>query len=101
MMAVKNQWLNKDIENLILPTIQNPGINNRINVLIPEGNVEEMLIFFMKSLFIPVKSTLIHAIKNGNLATWLSVNMDKVNKNYAKSEATAQGHLYQTLINVQ
>ena len=75
--------------------IRNDGNGQHINEVLPESNIKEILEFLTRALFIPVKSTLLRAAKNGNFATWPSLTEKNITKFLAKPEAEALGHMDQ------
>ena len=75
--------------------ICNNSNDQNINSASSESNIKEMLELLTRELFIPVKSTLLRAAKNGNFATWKSIMENNITKFLAKSESAALGHTYQ------
>jgi hypothetical protein len=51
--------------------------------------------YLHKTMFSCTKSALVHAIKRGNLATWLGLTVEAVNKHLKLTPATAMGHMNQ------
>ena len=69
--------------------------------LLPEGNVKEGLEFLSKALFSPRQSTLLKAVKQGNLSTWPLLTPENITKYLPNSMASALGHLDQQYKNSQ
>ena len=75
--------------------------NQRINAMIPDKTIGDTLQFLHQALFSPTKSTLLKAIKNGNLATWPMMTADNISKHLPQSEATSIGHMDQKRKNIR
>ena len=73
-----------------------PPQTNKINVIIPKKqNIKNLLQYLHASLFSPTKSTLLTAIRNGNLTTWPGLTYENVSKHLPNMPATALGHMDQ------
>jgi hypothetical protein len=72
-----------------------PHTTHSVNALVPEGTIADMITFLHKAMFSPTATTLLHAVKNGHLATWPGMTAENIHKHLPKSIATALGHLDQ------
>jgi hypothetical protein len=52
-------------------------------------------------MFSCTKSSLVHAIKRGHLATWTGLTVEAVNKHLKLTPAAAMGHMNQKLQNTR
>ena len=69
----------------------------KLNVIIPKKqNLTSLLQYLYASLFSLTKTTLLQAIRNGNLATWPGLTTNNVNKYLPEMPATVLGHLDQS-----
>jgi hypothetical protein len=64
-------------------------------------NIKDAISYLQGAIYLPVKTTLIQAIKNGNFATWPGLTTYNVNKHYESTIATAKGHMAQTRRNTR
>jgi hypothetical protein len=62
------------------------------------SNLKELINYLHATVFSPVKSTCIKAIKNGNFASWSGLTEHAVEKYLSKSAATVKGHLKQQMM---
>jgi hypothetical protein len=51
-------------------------------VIVPEGNMQDMMTFYHRSLFSPAQSTLLNAIANNNLSTMEGLTIANVKSTY-------------------
>jgi hypothetical protein len=54
-----------------------------------------------KAMFIPKKSSLLQAVKNGHLITWTGLTEHAINKHFKMTPAMAMGHMRQRLQNIR
>ena len=66
-----------------------------INNVYELPSTEKAILFLHAALGFPVKSTLIKAINNGNLATSPGLTISNVNKFFPESDETQKGHMKQ------
>jgi hypothetical protein len=52
-------------------------------------------------MFIPIKSALLQAVKNGNLTTWPGLTEQAINKHFKMTLPTAMGHMNQWRQNIR
>jgi hypothetical protein len=52
-------------------------------------------------MFIPTKSALLQAVKNGHLITWPVLTEQAINKHFKLTPATTMGHMNQHLQNIR
>ena len=76
--------------------IRNDGNDQHINAVLPEIDIQYMLEFLTRALFIPVKSTLLRAVKNVNFVMWSILMDNNINKFLARSESSVLVHMYQS-----
>jgi hypothetical protein len=57
--------------------------------------------YLHKTLFIPTKSALLQAVKNGHLITWHGLTEDDIHKHLKLTPATAMGHMNQRRHNIR
>ena len=65
------------------------------------SKVKEIVEYHHRSLFSPVKSTWIKAIKNGNLQSFPLLHLKQVEKYIPLSPATSKGHIRQVKQNIR
>jgi hypothetical protein len=58
-------------------------------------NTGALVKYLHKAMFSCTKSTLIHAVKKGHLATWPGLMEEAINKHLKLTPATAMGHMNQ------
>jgi hypothetical protein len=58
-------------------------------------NTGALVHFLHKALFIPTKSAMLQAVKDGHLLTWPGLMEDAINKHLKLTPATAMGHMNQ------
>ena len=74
----------------------------KINVILRKDKTKSDLAqFHHGSLFSPVMSTMVQAIKNNHLTTWPGLSAKLITKNLPPVLATAKGHLNQERQNIQ
>jgi hypothetical protein len=86
---------NKAFDDIILEHIRNDGNAHRVNAIVPDGNMQDMMTFYHRSLFSPSQSTLLNDIANNNLSTMEGLTTANVKKYLPKSIPTALGYLDQ------
>jgi hypothetical protein len=57
--------------------------------------------YLHKALFIPTKSAMLQAVKDGHLITWPGLTEDAINKHLKLTPATAMGHMNQRRQNIR
>jgi hypothetical protein len=82
-------------DETIREAANNNGIEHKVNSLMPEGTIAEVVRFIHKSLNSPTSTTLIKAINNGNLAGFPAMTETNIKRYLPKSEETCLGHLDQ------
>jgi hypothetical protein len=65
------------------------------------SNQTELINYFHAACFIPVKSTWMQAIKNGNFTSWPGLTEQAVEKILSKSTGTVKGHINQQRMNTR
>jgi hypothetical protein len=78
-----------------------PTIQASCNYAHDTINQKELIHYLRASLFSPVKSTCIEAIKNGNFTSWPGLTDRAVEKCFSKSSAIVKGHLNQKIMNAR
>ena len=63
------------------------------NTLIAERTKPELAQWYHAKLFIPIKHTIIQAIKKGYFSTWTNLTSKLINKHLPPSMATAKVHM--------
>jgi hypothetical protein len=63
-------------------------------------NTGALVNYLYKATFIPTKSALLQAVKNGHLTTWPGLTEQEINKNLKMTPATAMGHMNQLRQNI-
>jgi hypothetical protein len=58
-------------------------------------NTGALVHYLHKALFIPTKSAMLQAVKDGHLITWPGLTEDDINKHLKLTPATAMGHMNQ------
>jgi hypothetical protein len=56
-------------------------------------NTGALFHYLHKALFIPTKSAMLQAVKDGHLITWTGLTEDSINKHLKLTPATAMGHM--------
>jgi hypothetical protein len=64
-------------------------------------NTGALVNYLHKALFSPTKSTLLHAVKKGNLITWPGLTEEAIHKHLKLMPATAMGHMNQNRQNIR
>jgi hypothetical protein len=64
-------------------------------------NTGSLVNYLHKAMLSFNKSALIHAVKKGNIATWLGLTEDAINKYLKMTPATAMGHMNQKRQNIR
>jgi hypothetical protein len=64
-------------------------------------NTGALVHYLHKSLFIPTKSALLQAVKNGHRVTWPGLTEDAIHKYLKLTPATAMGHMNQRRQNIR
>jgi hypothetical protein len=64
-------------------------------------NTGALVHYLHKALFIPTKSAMLQAVKDGHLITWLGLTEDAINKHLKLTPATAMGHMNQRRQNIR
>jgi hypothetical protein len=64
-------------------------------------NTGELVNYLHKSMFIPAKSALMQAVKNGHLTTWSGLIEQAINKHLKMTPVTAIGHMNQRRQNIR
>jgi hypothetical protein len=60
-----------------------------------------VLVYYLhKALFIPTRSALLQAVKNGHLVTWPGLTEEAIHKHLKVTPATAMGHMNQRRRNI-
>jgi hypothetical protein len=77
--------------------LQQPVANNVYEL----RNTGASVHYLHKYLFIPTKSALLQAVKNGHLITWPGLTEESINKHSKLKPATAMGHMNQRLQNIR
>jgi hypothetical protein len=57
--------------------------------------------YLYKALFIPTKSALLQAVKNGHIVTWPGLTEEAIHKHLKFTPATAMGHMNQRRQNIR
>jgi hypothetical protein len=57
--------------------------------------------YLHKAMFIPTKSALLQAVKNGHLITWPGLTEQAINKHLKLMPATSMGHMNQRRKNIR
>jgi hypothetical protein len=57
--------------------------------------------YFYKAMFIPTKSALLQAVKNGHLVAWPGLTEKAINKHLKLTPATTMGHMNQRRQNIR
>ena len=73
-----------------------PGqqVEPRINALLPDGTMSDILNLLHQSMGSPTKTTLLNAIRNNNISTWPFFTENNITKLLPDSIPTALGHQY-------
>jgi hypothetical protein len=77
--------------------VHQPVANNVYELL----NTGALVHYLHKALFIPTKSALLQAVKNGHLVTWPGLTEDAINKLLMLTPATVMGHMNQRRQNIR
>jgi hypothetical protein len=85
----KSRLWRVDLKQKIAPKI------SQCNHAHDNNNQKDLINYLHAVCFIPVKSTWIKAIQNGNFTSWPGFNEQNVEKYLSKSTSTAKGHLNQ------
>jgi hypothetical protein len=64
-------------------------------------NTGALVHYLHKALFIPTKSELLQAVKNGHFVTWPGLTEEAINTHLKLTPATAMGHMNQRLQNIR
>jgi hypothetical protein len=73
-------------------------IDNSVYELLNTG---ALFHYLHKSLFNPIKSATLQAVKDGHLITWPGLTEDSINKHLKLTPATAMGHMNQRRQNIR
>ena len=92
-----NKQLKEDTRQYLKVNIQ-----QKLNVILRKDKTKEDLArYHHGSLFSPVQSTLVHAIKNNQLTSFPGLSSQLITKNLPAIIATSKGHLNQERQNIQ
>jgi hypothetical protein len=83
--------------NTAAPPSQISAANNVYDL----RNTGALVNYLHKAVFSCTKSSLIHAVKKGHLATWPGLTEDAINKYFKMTPATATGHMNQKRQNIR
>jgi hypothetical protein len=64
------------------------------------SNTGALVNYLRKSMFIPTKSALLQAVKNGHVITWPGLTEQAINKHLKLTPATTMGHMNQRRQNI-
>jgi hypothetical protein len=65
------------------------------NIVYELRNTGALVHYLHKSLFSPMKSSMLQAVKNGHLVTWPGLTEDTIHKHLKLTPATVRGHMNQ------